>query len=193
MAKRGSTRDKIIEAASKVFYENGFEATSVKMITQEADIVTGSFYHFFPSKEVLFETVIEEFLADYRDRVVSILEDEELDVSSIIEKFFYELKRGLTLFYESYETNKLHWTIQYSLHEKTMETMILPLTNLLNRLQKQGDISLLINLDEKRIAKLLISGSSIIVDSDNVINFEEIQELLLDYWTRFVKFDVNMK
>ena len=193
MAKRGSTRDKIIEAAAKVFYENGFEATSVKMITQEADIVTGSFYHFFPSKEVLFETVIEEFLADYRDRVVSILEDEELDVSSIIEKFFYELKRGLTLFYESYETNKLHWTIQYSLHEKTMETMILPLKNLLNRLQKQGDISLLINLDEKRIAKLLISGSSIIVDSDNVIYFEEIQELLLDYWTRFVKFDVNMK
>ena len=55
MAKRGETREKIIAAATKVFFEHGYEDASVKMIIDEAGIVTGSFYHFFPSKEANFE------------------------------------------------------------------------------------------------------------------------------------------
>ena len=53
MAKRGETRQKIIYAAGKVFFEHGYEEASVKMIIEEAGVVTGSFYHFFPSKEIL--------------------------------------------------------------------------------------------------------------------------------------------
>lgn len=53
MAKKGETREVILDAAEKVFFQNGFEKTSVKMILEEAKIVTGSFYHFFPSKEAL--------------------------------------------------------------------------------------------------------------------------------------------
>ncbi len=40
MAKRGETREIILKAATKVFFENGFEKTSVKMILSEANIVT---------------------------------------------------------------------------------------------------------------------------------------------------------
>ena len=69
MAKKGETREKILNAATKVFFENGFEATSVKMILDEANVVTGSFYHFFPSKENLFENVVEKFLQNYTERM----------------------------------------------------------------------------------------------------------------------------
>ena len=51
-----------------VFFENGYEAASVKMILAEADAVTGSFYHFFSSKEELFEAVIERFLSEYAEK-----------------------------------------------------------------------------------------------------------------------------
>ena len=40
MAKRGETRETILQAATKAFFENGFEKTSVKMILEEAHIVT---------------------------------------------------------------------------------------------------------------------------------------------------------
>ena len=69
MAKRGETREIIINAATKVFFKYGFERTSVKMILEEAGVVTGSFYHFFPSKEDLFEAVIEKYLQGYSQRI----------------------------------------------------------------------------------------------------------------------------
>ena len=80
MAKRGETRDVIIQAAAKVFFENGFEKTSVKMILEEAHVVTGSFYHFFASKEALFEAVAESFMEAYTRRVSAILDDDTLNM-----------------------------------------------------------------------------------------------------------------
>ena len=47
------------------------------MILAEANVVTGSFYHFFPSKEALFESVIERFLKNYTDRVTNIFTDKK--------------------------------------------------------------------------------------------------------------------
>ena len=94
MAKRGETREVILKAAAKVFFENGFEKTSVKMILSEANIVTGSFYHFFPSKEALFEAVVEEFLKEYSLRVRAILEDDTLEIEQIINGLSGELING---------------------------------------------------------------------------------------------------
>ncbi len=93
MAKRGETREKIISAATEVFFTNGFEATSVKMILEKAGIVTGSFYHFFASKEELFEAVVEHFLQNYADRVGIILNDETLDIHRQLQCLFQELKK----------------------------------------------------------------------------------------------------
>ena len=91
MAKRGETREKILAAATRVFFEHGFEATSVKMILEEADVVTGSFYHFFPSKEILFEQVIERFLEEYSERVGDILGDENLSLDQTLDTILDEL------------------------------------------------------------------------------------------------------
>ena len=62
VSRRGETKERILDISTNVFFENGYEATSVKMILEEAKIVTGSFYHFFPSKEALFEAVIRGFV-----------------------------------------------------------------------------------------------------------------------------------
>ena len=86
MSKRGKTREVILKTAAKVFFENGFEKTSVKMILNEAGIVTGSFYHFFPSKEALFEAVVEEYLKDYAVRIKMLLENDTLSINQIMDK-----------------------------------------------------------------------------------------------------------
>ena len=130
MAKKGVTREIILQAAAKVFFENGFEKTSVKMILEEAHIVTGSFYHFFSSKEALFEAVAESFLKQYAQRVESILDDETLDMHQIAEKVLEELKASAEKYYLELQGDKLHWTVQLALHEMTLQAMEEPLAEL---------------------------------------------------------------
>ena len=91
MAKRGETKNVILDAATAVFFEYGFEASSVKMIIEKAGVVTGSFYHFFPSKELLFEAVVERYLQEYSLRISKIFEDETLGLYEIMDKFIGEL------------------------------------------------------------------------------------------------------
>ncbi|MBP1759906.1 MAG: transcriptional regulator [Firmicutes bacterium] len=55
--KKKETREKIFSNAMELFRLQGFSATSIEQITQQADVGKGTFYNYFPSKEA----VITEF------------------------------------------------------------------------------------------------------------------------------------
>jgi AcrR family transcriptional regulator len=57
--RRAATRGAIIEAASRLFGEQGFSATTVDHIAAAAGIAKGAVYHHFPNKEAVFEAVFE--------------------------------------------------------------------------------------------------------------------------------------
>ena len=57
----GGKRDEILESAMKLFFENGYEATSVRMIMNAVGGEIGLFYHYFKSKDELFDRVTERF------------------------------------------------------------------------------------------------------------------------------------
>ncbi|MBZ0263071.1 TetR/AcrR family transcriptional regulator [bacterium] len=56
------TKQRIIEAAQILFWEKGYHATGVAEIQKRAEVHSGSFYHFFKSKEELLEAVLEFYL-----------------------------------------------------------------------------------------------------------------------------------
>ncbi len=56
----------IVEAARKVFSENGYERTTVAGICAEAEISHGTFYHYFKDKLSVMEAVLDEFLGRIR-------------------------------------------------------------------------------------------------------------------------------
>src|SRR5436190_12578083 len=56
------TRTRILEAARRLFYEQGYHATGISTILREADVNSGSLYHFFPSKEALLIAVLEKYI-----------------------------------------------------------------------------------------------------------------------------------
>lgn len=58
------TRQQIIEAADKLFYENGFGETSFADIAAAVQISRGNFYHHFKTKDEILEAVIAKRLAD---------------------------------------------------------------------------------------------------------------------------------
>ena len=48
-----NTRRKIVTAAWKLFYEQGYDRTTVDQIILESGTSKGSFYHYFSGKDAL--------------------------------------------------------------------------------------------------------------------------------------------
>jgi AcrR family transcriptional regulator len=59
--KRNELYDRIVRVGFQLFQEQGFEATTVDMIANEAGISRRTFFHYFPSKEDVLFTVKGEF------------------------------------------------------------------------------------------------------------------------------------
>jgi AcrR family transcriptional regulator len=64
------TRDRLIHSARYLFWERGYAGTSMADLLAHADVNSGSFYHFFESKEALLREVLSGYLEALRPMVV---------------------------------------------------------------------------------------------------------------------------
>lgn len=64
------TRDRLINSARFLFWERGFAGTSMADLLDHAKVNSGSFYHFFESKEALLREVLEGYLVALRPMIV---------------------------------------------------------------------------------------------------------------------------
>ncbi len=90
------TRDKIVEAATELFWLKGYGSTSIADILSRTQLNSGSLYHFFPGKQDLLLAVLE----GYRDGIgPMLLEPAWEGVDDPIERVFALLERyrGLIL------------------------------------------------------------------------------------------------
>ncbi|HZZ88838.1 MAG TPA: TetR/AcrR family transcriptional regulator [Caulobacteraceae bacterium] len=84
------TRTRIIVAAMELFWEKGFNSTSVADILSRSQVNSGSLYHFFPGKQDVLIGVLEA----YRDGIGEMLLAPAWEgVSDPIEKIFALLAR----------------------------------------------------------------------------------------------------
>ena len=70
MARASDTRDRLIASARYLFWERGFAGTSMSDLLAHAEVNSGSFYHFFESKEALLRAVLEGYIHALRPMVV---------------------------------------------------------------------------------------------------------------------------
>lgn len=70
MEKPGGTRERLIGSARHLFWERGFAGTSMADLLAHAQVNSGSFYHFFESKEALLRAVLEEYLVMLRPIII---------------------------------------------------------------------------------------------------------------------------
>ena len=59
MARRTNTRERLLATAAELFWRQGYAQTGVNEIMQQAKTTSGSFYHFFPTKEDLVLAVVD--------------------------------------------------------------------------------------------------------------------------------------
>lgn len=69
MAKKNArnTRGRIVEAAWQLFYDQGYEDTTVEEIIESSHTSKGSFYHYFDGKDALLSTLSDLFDQKYQD------------------------------------------------------------------------------------------------------------------------------
>ena len=74
MAKKNSrnTKGRIISAAWKLFYEQGYEGTTVEDIVFESGTSKGSFYHYFDGKDALMGTLAYVFDEKYEELIPAL-------------------------------------------------------------------------------------------------------------------------
>jgi len=95
-----STKELILSAALEVFATKGYHDTTVDDIAKRAGIAKGSIYRYFPSKEALFNEVLESRIENLDSSIQQILH-EEGDIVQIIGKCvesylaFFENNRGI--------------------------------------------------------------------------------------------------
>lgn len=85
MAKqKTSTKSKIVSAAWKLFYENGYDHTTVDQIIKESGTSKGTFYHYFNGKDGLLSSLSYLFDEKYEE----LLQEMEPEMDSF-EKLMY--------------------------------------------------------------------------------------------------------
>ncbi len=57
---QSDSRQRILDAAQRLFHRNAYQGVGINAICAEAGVVKGSFYHFFPSKQALLAAVLDQ-------------------------------------------------------------------------------------------------------------------------------------
>lgn len=166
--KENKTKEILLVTATKLFSENGYEATGVRDILQSCGVSTGSFYHFFSSKESIFEAVIERYLQGYTERIGSIFTDVKKTFPERIVLFFEELKKTSDGYYHKLQGYHMHESMQLLLHEKTLRRIHPYLRDALDTDIRNGNIRCHLDTDASTLASILIRGVEGIISSANL-------------------------
>jgi TetR/AcrR family transcriptional repressor of nem operon len=85
VAPTSDTRSRLIVSAMRLFWEKGYNSTSIADVLHTAEVNSGSLYHFFPGKSDLLAAVLETYQAGIQRM---LLEPAWAGVDDPIEKIF---------------------------------------------------------------------------------------------------------
>lgn len=109
--KQGDTKQKILDKALELFSSRGYDAVSVGEIAQAVGIKAPSLYNHFPSKQAIFDALVESVAAQYTrdtDQISIHVQNAPQDIpvfTAITEDALYE---------------KVRQIFEYSLHNETI-------------------------------------------------------------------------
>ena len=87
-----STRGKIVSAAWKLFYEQGYEHTTVEDILALSGTSKGTFYHYFEGKDALLGTLSVLFDEKYEALLPTLPEDmDALDTLALLNRELFAM------------------------------------------------------------------------------------------------------
>lgn len=71
MPRKSDKRERLVDAAKKLMFQQGFNLTTLADIAQEADVPLGNVYYYFKTKEAIGEAVIAFCLAELKQTLLN--------------------------------------------------------------------------------------------------------------------------
>lgn len=78
-------KQEIIDAAMKVFAEKGYEAATMKDIAKTANVVAGLCYHYFCSKEALYQEAVKQYARECSQDFIAVFEQTQLSLDECLD------------------------------------------------------------------------------------------------------------
>lgn len=94
-----NTRMKIINAAWELFYENGYESTTIEDIVERSETSKGTFYHHFNGKDALLSTLSYLFDDKYEslENEIDLNGDAYLTLLMLNRELFFMIENRISL------------------------------------------------------------------------------------------------
>ena len=133
----GGKRDEIINAALELFFEQGYEGTSVRSIMKKAGAEIGLFYYYFNSKDEVFDIAVERFVESYRPGFDDAYSKGVVDPHQAL-SIYFEFVRRCTVEFRAKYGETLHWAVRRAIRERALEIMEPYLEKIIGLLVESG-------------------------------------------------------
>ncbi|MBQ8496086.1 MAG: TetR/AcrR family transcriptional regulator [Clostridia bacterium] len=110
-------REEILSAALDLFLANGYEKTSIRMISQKIGCEVGLVYYYFKTKDDVFENALALYFTQTENELKALMETKETNVEKIIENFADYIKEKAENYRAAFSENA-HITIRAAVREK---------------------------------------------------------------------------
>lgn len=114
MKDQAGVKERIISTASRLFYEQGYQATGINQIIEEAEIAKASLYQHFSSKENLLNEYLQDSRQTWREDLMLYTGEMQAGLEKLEGLFNYRLQlmqkrnfKGCTFCRVSYELPNL--------------------------------------------------------------------------------------
>lgn len=117
-------KTEIMDAAEKLFFEKGFDRTSVSEIVRTVGIAQGTFYYYFKAKDDILGAIIERQIDRFANEVVKVYKALDLNplqkLRIVLRNLIHpeKMNDGLTKHVEDDRDTKLHQRLERKVFEK---------------------------------------------------------------------------
>lgn len=81
-------RQEILDVAMGLFTTQGYDSVSMRDIARAADITPGLVYHYFDSKQHLFQVAFDAYVVECTSALISVLDDPQIALSRKLDVLF---------------------------------------------------------------------------------------------------------
>ncbi|PXX43204.1 TetR/AcrR family transcriptional regulator [Undibacterium pigrum] len=123
---RDALQARIMQAAVEVFAESGYAGTALASIAERAGLSKQNLLYYFPTKQILYEKVLDQVLDQWLDRM-NILADPEQDPATLLRNY---IRAKLRFSREQPQASRVYAMEVISgapVYAETMRNKILPL------------------------------------------------------------------
>ena len=113
----GGKRAEILSAALTLFLENGYEKTSVRMISKEVGCEVGLVYYYFKTKEEVFEQALSSYFSETEEEIEELCKKIEFSTEKNLEKFTNYIEAKAEVYRKAF-SESVHLSVRTMICEK---------------------------------------------------------------------------